>query len=641
MQSTASSAGYSTGGTMVSAIAAMLLLSVTPDNPLGVHIDPWVLIGWTIALAALGTVMAIPMKRNLINRDRLKFPSGTAAAVTLQSLYSHGDVALQKAKALAWSAGVGAVFSLLLDFNWIIKERVIDPVKGTVTTVRDTILPGSLNIFDSWLGAPGAHQVNGRWEAFKPSHWTMAFDVNPVMIAAGGLVGLRIGFYMVIGGLVLVFGLGGPALDQVWTSPFGEALEMVLEDTQDATGSAAIVAAIEPLKESFPGYVTDLQKVQDLDGGADAAALMHAQLETMAAGETNGAVTYPGAAWKQVGLWLGVSIMLAYGILQFLTQWRTILRAFSGLGRRDSEADKIPQIVKDTEVPFSWFAVGTVVTGAAAILIAQVSFGIPFYFGMLAVGLTFFLAMVAARATGESDITPVGAMGKIMQLTFGTIMPQSASANLMSASITANSAGSAADLLNDLKSGYLLGANPRRQFIAQLWGIAAGTAATVLGFYLLVPDATLMTGVTLDDGTVLSPKFPAPAAQAWMAIAKVMTGGGLEAMHPMHRLMIYWGLGLGTAMLALEMLLPKQRAWLPSATGIGLGLILPFQYPLSMCLGAIIAAIWTAKWKKSSESYLIPIISGLIAGISIFGVIGAVVNTFLMNGDPHPMVLTH
>jgi uncharacterized oligopeptide transporter (OPT) family protein len=41
MQSTASSAGYSTGGTMVSAIAAMLLLSVTPDNPLGVHIDPW------------------------------------------------------------------------------------------------------------------------------------------------------------------------------------------------------------------------------------------------------------------------------------------------------------------------------------------------------------------------------------------------------------------------------------------------------------------------------------------------------------------------------------------------------------------------------------------------------------------------
>jgi uncharacterized oligopeptide transporter (OPT) family protein len=30
------------------------------------------------------------MKRNMINQERLRFPSGTAAAVTLQSLYSVG-----------------------------------------------------------------------------------------------------------------------------------------------------------------------------------------------------------------------------------------------------------------------------------------------------------------------------------------------------------------------------------------------------------------------------------------------------------------------------------------------------------------------------------------------------------------------
>jgi hypothetical protein len=38
MQSTASAAGYSTGGTMVSAIAALLILSATPENPLGKHL---------------------------------------------------------------------------------------------------------------------------------------------------------------------------------------------------------------------------------------------------------------------------------------------------------------------------------------------------------------------------------------------------------------------------------------------------------------------------------------------------------------------------------------------------------------------------------------------------------------------------
>jgi len=40
-----------------------------------------------------------------------------------------------------------------------------------------------------------------------------------------------------------------------------------------------------------------------------------------------------------------------------------------------------------------------------------------------------------------------------------------------------------------LKSGYLLGANPRRQFVAQFLGIFSGTIATVIGYYLLVPDA--------------------------------------------------------------------------------------------------------------------------------------------------------
>jgi uncharacterized oligopeptide transporter (OPT) family protein len=94
MQSTASSAGYATGGTMVSAIAALLMLSATPDNPQGTHL-PWpVLTMWTLFLAILGTVIAIPMKRNLINRERLRFPSGVAAATTLQSLYSEGKSAL-------------------------------------------------------------------------------------------------------------------------------------------------------------------------------------------------------------------------------------------------------------------------------------------------------------------------------------------------------------------------------------------------------------------------------------------------------------------------------------------------------------------------------------------------------------------
>ena len=57
------------------------------------------------------------MKRNMINHERLKFPTGTAAAVTLQSLYSEGSESLVKARSLMWAGAVGMLFPLLKDLN--------------------------------------------------------------------------------------------------------------------------------------------------------------------------------------------------------------------------------------------------------------------------------------------------------------------------------------------------------------------------------------------------------------------------------------------------------------------------------------------------------------------------------------------
>ena len=551
MQSTASSAGYATGGTMVSAIAALVMLSATEANPQGEHLPVAVLVAWTFFLAVLGTVLAIPMKRNLINQERLKFPSGTAAAVTLQSLYSEGESAIKKAKALFFSAVFGALFPLLIEL------QILKGEEG-----RHGIMPGDSALFD-WLPALGEHEVEGTLQPFKPSDWTVVMDHNPVMIAAGAIVGLRVSVWMLIGGLALAFAVGPIAYDAEWVST--------------------------------------------------------------ATGETIRAASAPYRAWKEIGIWLGVPIMVSSGLLGFATQWRTIVRAFKGLVAKREPSPNEAQVMA-TEVPISWFIAGGLSSGAGVVVTAWLYFDVPLLYGALAVAMTFLLALVACRATGESDITPVGAMGKIMQLTYGVLIPQSTTANLMTASITASSAGSAADLLNDLKSGYLLGANPRRQFIAQFAGIFSGTIATVMGFYLLVPDATALNGVGES-----APDFPAPAAQAWKAVAEVFKLG-LENMHPMHQQAIGVGLGLGVLFTVLELTLPGFRKWLPSATGIGLGLILPFQYPLSMLIGALIAAVWTARNKQSCEDYLVPVSAGVIAGVSIMGVLVAVLNTLAFAG---------
>ena len=129
---------------MVSAMAALLMLSATPENPGGHHL-PWpVLAGWTALLALLGTVLAIPMKRNLINHERLRFPSGTAAAVTLQSLYASGAAAAKQARAMMVSAAVGAVVPLLVDLNLI--KTVTTGADGKINTAREALLPGTLPV---------------------------------------------------------------------------------------------------------------------------------------------------------------------------------------------------------------------------------------------------------------------------------------------------------------------------------------------------------------------------------------------------------------------------------------------------------------------------------------------------------------
>src|SRR5437764_14315627 len=117
-------------------------------------------------------------------------------------------------------------------------------------------------------------------------------------------------------------------------------------------------------------------------------------------------------------------------------------------------------------------------------------------------------------------------MGKITQLAYGAMVPANISTNLMTASITAGAAASAAALLTDLKSGYLLGANPRKQFLAQLSGTLVGTLVVVPAFYKLVPTAAILG----------SDRFPAPAAQVWRGVAEVLAHG-VHSLHPTAR----WG----------------------------------------------------------------------------------------------------
>jgi len=318
------------------------------------------------------------------------------------------------------------------------------------------------------------------------------------------------------------------------------------------------------------------------------------------------------AAVVQWTLWGGVACMVTSSLLSFALQWRTALAAFADLralfggggGRKDAH-DPIAQI----ETPASWFVGGQLFGLIGLAWLGHRTFGMPYWETVVAVLLSFALALVACRVTGETDTTPVGAMGKITQLTFGAISPGHVNSNLMSANVTAAAAGGSADLLTDLKSGYLLGAHPRKQFIAQFSGIFVGTLVSVLTFRLLVPDASAL-------GT---DQFPAPAAQTWRAVA-VALSEGLRALGPVKTWSIAVGGAVGIVLTVLPLIFPARRHLIPSPAGVGLAWTFHWYYGLLFFIGGLIG--WWVEKKRPvwAAEYTFPVASGWIAGESLTGV---------------------
>jgi uncharacterized oligopeptide transporter (OPT) family protein len=533
MQSTATSAGVSTGGTMVSAISAHLMLT-------GQHISWPVLGAWTAFLALLGVSMAVPMKRQMINREQLKFPSGIAAAETLRSLHAAGGEALIKAKALFIAMGVGGVSA----FWQTGLGGVLTKFFGvSAETAGKFVLPGDVELKTSLFGKPLAALG-------------ISLPVDPLMTAAGMIVGMRTSLSMFLSGFVL-FGIIGPWLDDA-----GILKEM---HAAGALGSEAL---------------------------------------------TSGNI-------RKWGLWTGSSMMVAAGLTAVSFQWRSmfnaLLRAKDLFGGKSGGGEKTVDVVGHIEVPNSWFAIGTAVSGLGCVLIMHSEWDIPYYWGVVAVAMAFVLSLVACRATGETDTTPIGAMGKVTQLFYGMVIPNKAIPNLMTAGVTAGAAGAAADLLTDLKAGYLLGANARKQTIAQMVGILSGTLAIVPAWYLFVPDASHL-------GT---DQFPAPAAEVWKSVAELLSRG-LSSIHPTILNGIFVGAAIGMALTLIEglRLLPQRwRGYMPSATGLGLGMVIPLGNSTSFLLGAIITWAWTKRNAASCDRLMVPIASGVVAGCSLMSVL--------------------
>lgn len=370
MSSAASAAGYMSSAGLVSAIPALYLAT-------GRQLAWWEMMTWLGAISTLGVFMAIPLKRQLVNIEKLPFPTGLATAETLKSMHTAGQAAMAKARALLYAAVFGAVVALWRDGLPVIAGWLRNASEAASRQIERLAMPEVFPLLP-----------RSTWASSLLERTTIGFEGSMIMVGAGAIMGIRVGASLLLGAIVY-FGILGPQL---------------------------------------------------IDSG----------------------ITEPGYAKLGINawtLWPATAMMVTSGLLSFVLRWRTVLRAFQGLATMLGGSAKNDPLAH-VEVPGSWFVLGTLAAGTACVVLGHFIFDITWWMGILAVLLTFVLSIVAARATGETDITPIGAMGKIVQLMYGVIAPPSASGtvasmttNLMTASVTAGAASHSADLLTDLKCG--------------------------------------------------------------------------------------------------------------------------------------------------------------------------------------------
>jgi uncharacterized oligopeptide transporter (OPT) family protein len=314
-----------------------------------------------------------------------------------------------------------------------------------------------------------------------------------------------------------------------------------------------------------------------------------------------------------------------------------------------SPAPGSTEVLAHIELPLKVSLIGIPLLGLLVVWMAHVFFGIEPLLSVVALALVFVFCLIAINSTGLTSITPIGAMGKLTQLTFGALAPGNREVNLMTAGITGEVASHSANLLMDIKPGYMLGAKPRQQAIGHVLGVIAGAVLSVPVFYMFfvtdrdpATDSNVHLGweqaVSAEgphiQGEVSFGNNPMPGATVWKAVADILAQG-LDQIPVSAQWAALAGVIVG---IVFELLRLKSQNRFPlSPVAIGLGFVIPFSTCLAMFAGAFIFWLFEKSCpnKESAVHRVVvqnqePICAGLIAGGALMGIVVAVVTVFFL-----------
>jgi len=531
----------------------------------------WQMIVWMSVCSILGVLVAFPMKRRFINDEQLPFPEGRACGVVLDALYT-GEAAagMFKARLLALTATATGIYQVLISDGWM------------------QLIQFKLLRLDRFLGLTEPWTFHERLDhyyytlAAKYSLWTptilgsdirqlgLRATLDAAMLGVGGLMGIRVATSCVLGAVVN-FAVLAPIMIQ-------------RGDIKAYTSPSGILVPISR-----------------------------------------------GEIVNQWALWWGVTMMVVGSMVSLFAKPDLILGAFKKFAGRKPARAAGSDVLAHIELPLWMSGVGVPVFSILGAAVTHYFFGVPWLLSFISLPLIFVLTVICTNSMALTSWTPTGSLSKITQFSMGAIDHTNPASNLIPAGMTSEIASNAANLLSDIKPGYMLGAKPRQQAIGHVIGIFAGAIAVVPLFFLLFLPADT-TGAR-SPATIVSEQFPMPAALQWKGVADLITNG-LSSLPT--SAIISMALA-ALAALTFEILRMRTKGRFPiSAVSVGLGVILPPEYCLTMWVGALIfwrkgrkhATPGTAKhtfWVEGCE----PICAGLISGAALIGIGNAIINVLI------------
>jgi uncharacterized oligopeptide transporter (OPT) family protein len=238
----------------------------------------------------------------------------------------------------------------------------------------------------------------------------------------------------------------------------------------------------------------------------------------------------------------------------------------------------------------------------------------PVWMTFVAILLSIPLMLVGLRVLGETNWGPISALSNMMQGLFAVVAPGNVNANMVSSGTTGTVAVSSEAIMQDYRAGQIIGSTPRSLTIAQLFAVPIGAAAVAWTYPALIETYGLVATPERPH-----PELSSPISVKWAGFAKLLENGtsSLESSALL-------ALGIFAALGVLFTILESKKglkSFVPSPTGIGIGMLVPFAVIAAMFVGGLGGRIWEKVHKKSSDEYCVPFASGMIAGEALIAVL--------------------